>query len=161
MPRIGSSVSGHVELSVYVLKAELRLTGYLITTSFPTTATIEFKKFPFEVRYIIIVDSFVSSNGKNICTGDSVATCVFVLIFPHWHTCYMRHIPSISTIFVITVLLFITHIYAHKDAGTHARAQTNTYYISCIHTYAYISIHMHVRTHACTHAHTHAHKRER
>ncbi|KAI0212798.1 hypothetical protein LSAT2_002240, partial [Lamellibrachia satsuma] len=50
VPRIGSSVWGSVGVSILVLRAELRLTGYLLTTSFPTIVTIEFKKFPLEVR---------------------------------------------------------------------------------------------------------------
>ena len=53
IPRFGSTVFGSVGLSWYFISAELRLTGFLLTTSFPTTITVEFNKFPLEVRYAI------------------------------------------------------------------------------------------------------------
>ena len=49
-PQIGSSVSGSVGVSLGPFVAELRLTGYVLTTSFPTKIIIEFNKFPLEVR---------------------------------------------------------------------------------------------------------------
>lgn len=50
VPRIGSSVWGSVGVNVVLLRAELRLTGYLLTASYPTTLTVEFRKFPLRVR---------------------------------------------------------------------------------------------------------------
>ncbi|KAI0241220.1 hypothetical protein LSAT2_032838 [Lamellibrachia satsuma] len=49
-PQIGSSVSGSVGVSLWIFTAELRLTGYLLTTSFPTKIIVEFNKFPLAVR---------------------------------------------------------------------------------------------------------------
>ena len=50
VPCIGSSVWGSVGVSVVLLRAELQLTGYLLTASYPTSLTVEFRKFPLRVR---------------------------------------------------------------------------------------------------------------
>ena len=51
-PGVGASVYGAVGVRIFFLTAELRLTGYLLETYFPTKATIKFQKFPLDVRYV-------------------------------------------------------------------------------------------------------------
>ena len=153
MPRLGSSVWGSVGVTVLVLRAELRLTGYLLTTSFPTTVTVEFKKFPLEVRYTIILDSFISINGSNICTCGSVATYVFVLV--------LLSVDTFAHVLHEVYSIDIDHFYAHRQERTHAgrhvgtHASTDKHIIYFMYMYMHVYIHMHVRTHARTHAQNH------
>ena len=50
VPRIGSGVWGSLSASILVFAVELKLTGYVLTTAFPTKAEVEFNKFPLDVR---------------------------------------------------------------------------------------------------------------
>jgi len=50
VPQLGSSVWGSLGLSVGPLTAELRLIGDLLTSTFPIKITIEFNKFPLDIR---------------------------------------------------------------------------------------------------------------
>nr|XP_006817933.1 PREDICTED: uncharacterized protein LOC100377080 [Saccoglossus kowalevskii] len=48
-PQIGAQIYGYLGINLYVLTAELRMTGYLMTISFPTKAQIQFDHFPIDV----------------------------------------------------------------------------------------------------------------
>ncbi|KAK2165039.1 hypothetical protein NP493_1368g00012 [Ridgeia piscesae] len=50
VPRLGCRGWGSATASIWLVEAELRLDGYILSTSFPVTITVEFKKFPIEVR---------------------------------------------------------------------------------------------------------------
>ena len=51
-PLIGSSAFGALGVNLLLFKAELRLTAYVLTTSFPTRADVYFSKFPLDVKYV-------------------------------------------------------------------------------------------------------------
>ncbi|XP_019614832.1 PREDICTED: uncharacterized protein LOC109462715, partial [Branchiostoma belcheri] len=48
-PQIGAMVSGELNVNLFLFKAGLKLTGYLLTTKFPTKAEVGFSKFPLDV----------------------------------------------------------------------------------------------------------------
>ncbi|XP_070574642.1 uncharacterized protein [Ptychodera flava] len=48
-PEMGASVWGSLAIGIPMFYAELRLTGYLMTTGFPTQAQLQFDSFPIDV----------------------------------------------------------------------------------------------------------------
>ncbi|XP_066264364.1 uncharacterized protein [Branchiostoma lanceolatum] len=48
-PQIGAMVSGALNINLFLFKAGLKLTGYLLTTKLPTKAEVGFSKFPLDV----------------------------------------------------------------------------------------------------------------
>ncbi|XP_077992165.1 uncharacterized protein LOC144446291 [Glandiceps talaboti] len=48
-PQVGAQAYGHLGIWLFVLFGELRLTGYIMQTTFPTRAEVQYDHFPIEV----------------------------------------------------------------------------------------------------------------
>ena len=51
-PHLGAAAFGELGITFLMFKAGLRLTAFILTTTFPTKAEITFNKFPIGLKYV-------------------------------------------------------------------------------------------------------------